>query len=140
MRSESFYIPFGDDAKRSVARGRIYAHLTKLPAERPYVVLVSEKKPSRSNEQNSLLWALYDDALEIGGEKLAGFDKRDLHEMCLGEWSGWESILALNGRTRLKPLKRSSVLSKTDFGSFVDFVVRFFAGHGIVLKLPDDPM
>lgn len=138
MRSESFYIPFGDDAKRSAARGRIYSHLTKLPAERPFVVLVTEKKPSRSNEQNALLWALYDDALEIGGEKLAGFDKRDLHEMCLGEWAGWESLPALNGRFRLKPLKRSSVLSKTDFASFVEFVVRYFAEHGIVLRLPGE--
>jgi hypothetical protein len=91
-------------------------------------------------EQNSLLWALYDDALEIGAERLAGFDKRDLHEMCLGEWSGWEKLTALNGRTRLIPLKRSSTLSKTEFASFVDFLVRYFAEHGIVLRLPGDPM
>lgn len=137
--TDSFYIPLGTDAQRSAARGRIYAHLTNLPSERPYVVLVTEKKPSRSQQQNSLLWALYDDALQIAGEKLAGFDKRDLHELLLIEHFGAERVTVF-GKTKLKALKRSSTLSKLEFASFVDFVVRYFAEHGIVLSLPDDPI
>jgi hypothetical protein len=135
--TESFYIPMGTDAKRSDARGRIYAYLTKLPTARPFVVMVTEKKPSRSNQQNALLWALYEDALEIGGEKLAGFDKRDLHELLLIEHFGAEKV-TIFGRTKLKALKRSSTLSKIEFASFVDFVVRYFAEHGIVLRLPGE--
>ena len=135
----SFYIPMGTDAQRANARGRIYAYLTKLPKERPFVVLVTEKKPTRSTEQNSLLWALYDDALEIAGEKLAGFDKRDLHELLLIEHFGAQKVTAF-GMTKWKANKRSSTLSKVDFASFVDFVVRYFADLGIVLSLPGDPM
>ena len=133
----SFYIPLGTAAQRSAARGRIYQHLTTLPKERPFVVMVTEKKPTRSGQQNALLWALYDDALEIGGEKLAGFDKRDLHELLLIEHFGAERVTVF-GKTKLKANKRSSTLSKLEFASFVDFVVRYFAEHGIVLSMPGD--
>lgn len=137
--TSSFYIPMASEALRSAARGRIYSYITSLPKDRPFVVLVTEKKPTRSTQQNALLWSLYEDALDIAGEKLAGFDKRDLHELLLIEHFGAEKV-SLFGRTKLKANKRSSTLSKTDFASFVDFVVRYFAEHGIVLRLPDDPV
>jgi ribosomal protein S1 len=38
----------------------------------------------------------------------------------------------------LKPKKRSSRLTKQEFGDFVDFVVRKFAENGIVLELPGE--
>lgn len=94
-------------------------------------------KSRRTNEQNALLWALYGDALEQAGEALGGWTKDDIHEFMLGEWSGWERCVAF-GRTRLKPKRRSSRLTKTEFSDFVEFVVRKFAEHGIVLELPGD--
>lgn len=131
----TFYIPMGE--RSGEAKTRVASLLHGLSVGRPWVIMVNEKKPTRTNQQNALLWALYDEVLEKGGEKLAGYDKRDLHELCLGEWGGWERIDGL-GRVRLKPLRRSSRLSKIDFSSLVEFVVRYFAGHGIVVDMPGE--
>jgi len=95
------------------------------------------KKSRRTNDQNALLWALYDDALKQGGETLGGWTREDLHEYMLGEHFGWEVHEAL-GRKRQKPRHRSSRLTKMEFSDFVEFVVQRFAQHGIVLDLPGD--
>lgn len=95
------------------------------------------RKSRRSGTQNNLLWALYSDALKQGGETLGGWTTEDLHEYMLGEMYGWEVREAL-GRKRQTPKHRSSRLTKTEFSDFVEFVVRRFAEHGIVLELPGD--
>jgi hypothetical protein len=95
------------------------------------------RKSRRTNDQNALLWALYDDVLKQGGETLGGWTREDLHEYCLGEWFGWDEHKAF-GRTRLKPKRRSSRLTKMEFSDFVEFVVQRMAEHGIVLQLPED--
>jgi hypothetical protein len=95
------------------------------------------KKSRRTNDQNALLWALYDDALKQGGEALGGWTREDIHEYMLGEYHGWDKCTAF-GRTRLKPKKRSSRLTKMEFSDFVEFVVRKFAEHGLVLELPGE--
>jgi hypothetical protein len=95
------------------------------------------KKARRSNDQNSLLWALYTDALKQGGENLRGWSTADLHEYMLGEYFGWEVREAL-GRKRQIPKRRSSRLTKAEFSDFVEFVVRRFAEHSIILQLPGD--
>jgi hypothetical protein len=95
------------------------------------------KKSRRSNDQNALLWALYSDAIKLGGEALGGWTKDDIHEYMLGEYHGWERTNAL-GMSRLKPKQRSSRLTKMEFSDFVAFVVQRFAEHGIVLELPED--
>lgn len=97
------------------------------------------KKSRRTNDQNALLWALYDDAIKQGGETLGGWSREDVHEFMLGEYHGWDVCEAF-GRKRMKPKKRSSRLTKSEFGDFVEFVVRKFAEHGIVLELPGDSM
>jgi hypothetical protein len=95
------------------------------------------KRSRRTSEQNKLLWALYGDALEKGGESLGGWTSQDVHEYMLGEFFGWDKRTAF-GRTRLKPKKRSSRLTKTQFSEFVEFVVHRFAEYGVVLELPGD--
>lgn len=95
------------------------------------------KKSRRTNDQNALLWVLYQDALKLGGEALGGWTKDDIHEYMLGEYHGWEIHEAL-GRKRQKPKARSSRMTKLEFSDFVEFVVRRFAEHGIVLELPDE--
>jgi hypothetical protein len=95
------------------------------------------KKSKRSNDQNALLWALYSDALKLGGETLGGWTTDDIHEYMLGEFFGWQTCEAL-GRKRQKPIRRSSRLTKMEFSDFVEFVVRKFAEHGIVLELPGE--
>jgi hypothetical protein len=95
------------------------------------------RKSKRTPDQNALLWALYEDALRLGGEALGGWTKDDMHEYMLGEYWGWDKCTAF-GRTRLKPKKRSSQRTKLEFADFVEFVVRRFAEHGIVLQLPNE--
>lgn len=91
----------------------------------------------RSQQQNALLWVLYTDILKKGGEVLRGWTKEDLHEMFLIEHFGSHEI-RLGKRRRLKPNRRSSKLSKLEFSDFVDFIVRYMAEQGVVLRLPGD--
>lgn len=95
------------------------------------------RKSRRSTDQNALLWSLYDDILKKGGETLGGWNKDDLHEYCLGEYFGWTKHEAF-GRTRLKPNRRSSRLTKAEFADFVEWIVRKMAGFGILLELPGE--
>lgn len=95
------------------------------------------KKSRRTNTQNALLWSLYEDILRKGGEALSGFTKDELHEFFLIDYFGSETK-ELFGRKKLKPLKRSSRLTKLEFADFVDHIVRKMAEQGIVLQLPGD--
>lgn len=95
------------------------------------------KRSRRSPDQNALLWVLYSDALKQGGESLGGWTTADIHEYMLGEFYGWTEHKAF-GRTRLKPNRRSSRLTKTEFSDFLAFVVQRFGEHGIVLELPGE--
>ena len=95
------------------------------------------KRSRRSLDQNALLWALYTEAKEKAGEALGGWDTATIHEYMLGEHFGWITSEAL-GRKRQTPLRRSSRLTKPEFSEFVEFVVRRFAEHGIVLSLPGE--
>ena len=95
------------------------------------------RRSRRTNDQNALLWALYAEALKLGGETLGGWTTDDIHEYMLGEHFGWERREAF-GKVRQKPRRRSSRLAKAEFSDFVEFVVRRFAEHGIVLELPGD--
>lgn len=124
VERQSVYLP--QDGSRGLGR---YIGLRELRA----II----RKSRRSNDQNALLWALYSDALKLGGETLGGWTTEDLHEYMLGEYFGWEVHEAL-GRKRQKPRRRSSRLTKAEFSDFVEFIVRKFAEHHIVLKLPED--
>jgi hypothetical protein len=95
------------------------------------------RKRKRTSDQNALLWALYGDVIAQGGEMLRGWTKDDLHEYALGEHFGWTKHEGF-GMTRLKPNRRSSRLTKTEFTDFLDAFVRRMAEHGIVLELPGD--
>ena len=95
------------------------------------------RRSKRSLDQNALLWALYTEARDKGGELLAGWDSATIHEFMLGEYFGWVTSKAL-GQVRKTPVKRSSTLTKMEFSDFLEFVVRRFAEHGIVLDLPDE--
>ncbi len=100
-------------------------------------ISVDEIGNRRSQQQNALLWVLYTEILKKGGEALRGWAKEDLHEMFLIEHFGSDEI-RLGKRRRLKPKRRSSKLSKMEFSEFVDFIVRYMAEQGVILKLPGD--
>lgn len=134
-RVASFILPATSD--RSPMLEKVVQFCGKLGSDKRWRVTVEPYKKTRTGEQNRLLWALYADVLDAGGEMLGGWTKEDLHEWALGEWGGWESVCAF-GRTRLRPLRRSSKLSTTDFAEFVEWLVRKMAEHGIYLELPGD--
>lgn len=95
------------------------------------------KKSRRSLDQNSLIHALFDDTIKRGGEALGGWSRDDIKEWALGEYWGWDECKAF-GRTRLKPKKRSSRMTKGEATAFIEWFVRKMAEHGIVLELPGE--
>lgn len=95
---------------------------------------VKDKRPRRSHEQNRYLWgAVYPAILK----HLPGWDAEDVHEYCLGEWSGWETVEGF-GRKRLRPIRRSSRLSKTEFADYVGHIQRTMAEKGIDIPDPGE--
>lgn len=88
---------------------------------------------TRTLSQNSLLWAIYEEILDKGGEAVRGFDKDDLHEFFLIEHFGGE-VTQLFGRKRLRPATRSSTLSKMQFSEHVEFILHFMAERGVVIE------
>ncbi len=95
------------------------------------------RKSRRSSDQNSLLWSVYEQIIAKGGEALRGFTKEDLHELFLINFFGSETV-ELFGRKKLRPLRRSSRLTKAEFADFLDYIVRFMAEHSVVIDMPGD--
>lgn len=93
------------------------------------------KTPTRSQRQNAYLWGVcYATILETG--LLEGWTDKDLHEYFLGEHFGWETVHGF-GRSRIKPLRRSSKLKVGEFSEYVEFIHRAMAERGLVI--PDPP-
>ena len=102
---------------------------------KPHEITIKPKKSTRSLEQNAYLWGVcYQIILDAG--QLEGWRKEDLHEYFLGEHFGWEHLEGF-GRKRLRPLNRSSTLSKMQFVEFVDFIHQKMAEIGIVIPDPE---
>jgi hypothetical protein len=95
------------------------------------------RKSRRSRGQNALIHALFDETIRRGGEALGGWTRDDIKEWALGEYGGWDEHKAF-GRTRLKPKRRSSRMTKTECTDFIEWYVRTMAEHGIVLNLPGE--
>lgn len=113
---------------------RIVALLSALVRDTPLKVTIAEYKRTRSLEQNAYLWGVvYPSILQ----HLPGWDANDLHEYFLGEWSGWQTLEGL-GRKRLKPVRRSSKLSTTEFADFVGHIQRIMAEKGIYVPDPNE--
>lgn len=128
-----FLLLKGDD--RDYSLQRITEHLNGLPLDKLYSVTVSES--TRTNDQNRLIWAMYEQILRLGGEDMAGWSREDLHSFFLQNHFGSEEINVF-GKVSHVPLRRSSKLSKKDFSLYVDSVVRFMAEKGVSLQMPGD--
>jgi hypothetical protein len=132
MKEQTFIL------QRSVERNltKLEAFISALPNSCAWKITVSEWKRTRSNEQNAYLWGVvYPTILQ----HLPGWDADDLHEYFLGEHFGWETLEGL-GRKRLKPIRRSSRLSTTEFSDHVDFIQRAMAEKGIYVPDPNEEM
>lgn len=107
--------------------------LEDLPADQGFRLEIHEHKSTRSLKQNAYLWGVVYPAI---AQHLQGWESADIHEYCLGEYFGWETISGL-GKKRLRPLRRSSKLSKLEFMNYIEFIQRRMAEHGIVIPDPD---
>jgi hypothetical protein len=93
-----------------------------LSPDRAWCIEVLEWKKPRTDQQNRFLWGVcYPAILEGGGEALAGWTRDDLHEYFLGECFGWETLEGF-GRKRMRPIKRSSKLTKQEFSEYLMFL------------------
>lgn len=131
MADQSFLLP--RLMPRDLAICRIVEALEDLPADKGYRVEVHEHKSRRSDQQNRYLWGVVYPAITAW---LQGWDSDDVHEYCLGEHFGWEVVTGL-GKKRLRPIRRSSKLSKFEFMGYIEFIQRRMAEHGIVIPDPD---
>jgi hypothetical protein len=93
-----------------------------ITLEMPWQITFEPWRKPRSNAQNNYLnGVVYPMILEAGGELLGGYTRQDLHEYMLGEWGGWETLTGL-GHTRVRPLRRSSKLTRAEFTDFLYFI------------------
>lgn len=133
------------DIRRSRDIGRVVQELEALPEDKSWRVVFEECKSERSLQQNKYLFGVaYKAIMEV-----TGYEKLDIHEQCLKEHFG----------TRLKrvpkchdfpdgykevPVRttttdeqgRRSVLSKTLFAEYVEFVKRWGAMAGAYVPDP----
>lgn len=107
-----------------------------LDPAKSWTVTIEELKAKRSDAQNAFLWAVcYPSILEGGGEALRGWTANDLHEFFLGECFGWEVVEGF-GRKRMKPLRRSSKMTKQEFSDYIGFIESRAADMGIIIPEP----
>ena len=107
-----------------------------LSPGKTWAIEVTEWKKPRTNQQNAFLWGVaYPAILEGGGEALAGWTRDDLHEYFLGECFGWETLEGF-GRKRMRPLKRSSALTKQEFSEYLNFLEGRCMDMGITIPEP----
>ena len=108
----------------------------QLPTNKAWAVTVEVWKKPRTHPQNNFLWGVaYPAILEGGGEALRGWTRDDLHDYFLGECFGWETLEGF-GRKRMRPLKRSSALTKQEFSDYLLFLEARCADMGIVIPEP----
>src|SRR5690606_16923053 len=101
--------------------------------DKAWLVEIKRYARRRSDQQNRYLWGVvYPAFLRV----LPGWEAGDVHEYLLGEHFGWERLEGM-GRTRLKPIKRSSKLTKAEFSEYTEFCQRKGAEHGVYIPDPD---
>lgn len=111
----------------------ILQHIMALPADKAFRVEIHQQSARRSEQQNRYLWGCVYPTICA---RLGGWEADDVHEYCLGECFGWELLEGM-GRRRMRPLKRSSKLSKMEFVDYIEFIQRHMAAKGIVIPDPD---
>jgi hypothetical protein len=107
--------------------------LEDLPMVEGFRVEVHQHKSTRSLAQNAYLWGVVYPTI---AKHLQGWESDDIHDYCLGEHFGWE-IMEGFGKKRMRPVRRSSKLSKFEFMEYIAFIQRRMAEHGIVIPDPD---
>ena len=132
--SQTFILPRAMPRDRMLER--IGQFLAGLSPDKAWKLEVCEHRRKRSDQQNAYLWGVCYATL-LKADALHGWDADDLHEYFLGEHFGWERLEGM-GRVRLQPIRRSSKLTVTEFGDFVDFIHRKAAEFGVYIPEPGE--
>lgn len=132
--SQTFIVP-KEGRERMIER--VAGFLREMTPGKAIRVEISPYRKTRSNQQNAYLWSVvYPSIISAGGEQLRGWTVDDIHEFCLGEIYGWETLDGL-GRKRLRPVRRSSTMSTTEFSEYIAQIQQRMAEHGIYVPDPD---
>lgn len=122
--------------KRREAEAAMIRLFLDLSPDSSWRITVEELRTRRSTAQNAFLWGVvYPTILEEGGESLRGWQASDLHEFFLGEMWGWERLEGF-GRARMRPVRRSSVMTKMEFSDYISFIEQRALDMGIVIPEP----
>lgn len=128
---QSFILPRMLSRDRMIER--IATVLQALPMPKAWQIEIKEHKPKRSDQQNRYLWGVVYSTIT---EHLEGWHADDVHDFCLGECYGWETISGL-GKKRLRPIRRSSTMNKIEFAHYIAWIQQRMAEHGIFIPDPD---
>ncbi len=120
---------------REGAIQRIAVILGGLPLDKAWRVNIEKHQRVRTTQQNKYLWGVCYPAILAGGQ-LEGWTAAEVHDYCLGEHFGWETVEGL-GRKRIRPIKRSAKLTTPEFQDFIAFIQQRMAEHGIFIPDPD---
>ena len=130
MTTQTFRLPA---ANRERIADNLRAFVMSALPGKELRVEVCEYRKRRSDEQNRYLWGVCYAALRDA----TGQPVDDWHEYMLGEWAGWEEA-TLFDRKRLRPLRRSSKLTTTEFADYVAFIQQRAAENGVYIPDPDE--
>jgi len=125
VSQQVFILPAGKAA--------LLAFIERLPMARKWKVTVCLYRKIRSDAQNRYLWGVAYKALEDA----TGQESQDWHDYMLGEHYGWEKY-EMFGKPKIRPMKRSSKLTTTEFSDFVAFIQMRAAEHGIYIADPNE--
>lgn len=125
MTEQTFILPH--------AKANLLAFIERLPTQVKWRVTIKRYAKPRSNEQNRYLWGVpYKILADATGQPA-----EDWHEYMLGECFGWEEA-EMFGRKKLRPMRRSSKLTTTEFSEFVAFIQQRAAEHGLYIPDPNE--
>lgn len=128
----TFVLRANDQARQRVLENAC-GFLRRLSPAKSWRVEVAEHKERRSDAQNRYLWGVAYAELA----RATGQPAEDWHEYFLGEHYGWGTVEML-GRRKLRPVRRSSRLTKAEFAEHVEFIQSRAAEHGIYIPDPNE--
>jgi hypothetical protein len=134
VNPQSFVLPAAAD--RTDMLGRILRFAHQLSPQKRWRVTIEPFKKTRSSSQNAYLWGVVYPTI-LGAGQLEGWTADDLHEFFLGEHFGWERVSGF-GKTKQRPIRRSSKLSTLEFQDYVAHIQRFMAERGVYIPDPNE--
>ena len=133
MTQPQRFVLRSNDTVRVNVLANCIAHLQRLPSSKSWRVEIVEHRERRSDAQNRYLWGVCYAELQ----RVTGQDAADWHEYMLGECYGWETV-EMMGRKKLRPMRRSSKMDKSEFAEYVAFIQRRAAEHNIYIADPNE--